>query len=220
MAATASGSREAKKIEGYPTWEIQGQPDSGVKPLAKLAEASGPGPGPEVAKNREGLGADAEALRWRLWRLQKGWRAGTRGSDRRGSRLGTELTPSTGRPMSPAVAGRGLCPATGPDSRLARLPCLCPATAWTGARRVPPTDGRTDPQIGMTISLDAGDLPAELAQLLGVPLDCLQAAARLAAAQRSDRWFTPGSAGGAKLDLPQLTRRRGTHQGIAGRRFP
>ena len=32
---------EAKKIEGYPTWEIQGQLDSGVKPLAKLAEASG-----------------------------------------------------------------------------------------------------------------------------------------------------------------------------------
>ena len=32
---------EAKKIEGYPTWEIKGQLDSGVKPLAKLAEASG-----------------------------------------------------------------------------------------------------------------------------------------------------------------------------------
>ena len=32
---------EAKKIEGYPTWEINGQLDSGVKPLAKLAEASG-----------------------------------------------------------------------------------------------------------------------------------------------------------------------------------
>ena len=32
---------EAKKIEGYPSWEIQGQLDSGVKPLAKLAEASG-----------------------------------------------------------------------------------------------------------------------------------------------------------------------------------
>jgi len=32
---------EAKKIEGYPSWEIKGQLDSGVKPLAKLAEASG-----------------------------------------------------------------------------------------------------------------------------------------------------------------------------------
>jgi len=32
---------EAKKIEGYPTWEINGQLDSGVKPLAKLAAASG-----------------------------------------------------------------------------------------------------------------------------------------------------------------------------------
>jgi len=32
---------EAKKIEAYPTWEINGQLDSGVKPLAKLAEASG-----------------------------------------------------------------------------------------------------------------------------------------------------------------------------------
>jgi glutaredoxin len=32
---------EAKKIEGYPTWEINGQLDSGVKPLAKLAELSG-----------------------------------------------------------------------------------------------------------------------------------------------------------------------------------
>jgi len=32
---------EAKKIEGYPSWEINGQLDSGVKPLAKLAEASG-----------------------------------------------------------------------------------------------------------------------------------------------------------------------------------
>ena len=32
---------EAKKIEGYPTWEINGQLDSGAKPLAKLAEASG-----------------------------------------------------------------------------------------------------------------------------------------------------------------------------------
>jgi len=32
---------EAKKIEGYPSWEINGQLDSGVKPLAKLAEVSG-----------------------------------------------------------------------------------------------------------------------------------------------------------------------------------
>jgi glutaredoxin len=32
---------DAKKIEGYPTWEINGQLDSGVKPLAKLAAASG-----------------------------------------------------------------------------------------------------------------------------------------------------------------------------------
>lgn len=32
---------EAKKIEGYPTWEINGQLDSGVKPLDKLAEVSG-----------------------------------------------------------------------------------------------------------------------------------------------------------------------------------
>ena len=32
---------EAKKIEGYPSWEIKGQLDSGVKPLAKLAEVSG-----------------------------------------------------------------------------------------------------------------------------------------------------------------------------------
>ncbi|MFZ9147674.1 vitamin K epoxide reductase family protein [Vulcanococcus sp.] len=32
---------ESKKIEGYPTWEINGQLDSGVKPLAKLAELSG-----------------------------------------------------------------------------------------------------------------------------------------------------------------------------------
>ena len=29
---------DSKKIEGYPTWEINGQLDSGVKPLAKLAE--------------------------------------------------------------------------------------------------------------------------------------------------------------------------------------
>jgi uncharacterized membrane protein len=32
---------DAKKIEGYPTWEINGKLDSGVKPLAKLAELSG-----------------------------------------------------------------------------------------------------------------------------------------------------------------------------------
>jgi uncharacterized membrane protein/glutaredoxin len=32
---------DAKKIEGFPTWEINGTLDSGVKPLAKLAEASG-----------------------------------------------------------------------------------------------------------------------------------------------------------------------------------
>jgi uncharacterized membrane protein/glutaredoxin len=32
---------DEKKIEGYPTWEINGQLDSGVKPLAKLAEQSG-----------------------------------------------------------------------------------------------------------------------------------------------------------------------------------
>ena len=32
---------EAQKIEGYPTWEINGQLDSGVKPLAKLAQMSG-----------------------------------------------------------------------------------------------------------------------------------------------------------------------------------
>ena len=32
-----------KKIEGYPTWEIKGQLDSGVKPLQKLAELSGYG---------------------------------------------------------------------------------------------------------------------------------------------------------------------------------
>jgi glutaredoxin len=32
---------DAKKIEGYPTWEIKGQLDSGVKPLAKLAELIG-----------------------------------------------------------------------------------------------------------------------------------------------------------------------------------
>ena len=32
---------DAKKIEGYPTWEINGQLDSGVKPLLKLAELIG-----------------------------------------------------------------------------------------------------------------------------------------------------------------------------------
>jgi uncharacterized membrane protein/glutaredoxin len=32
---------DQKKIEGYPTWEINGKLDSGVKPLAKLAELSG-----------------------------------------------------------------------------------------------------------------------------------------------------------------------------------
>ena len=32
---------ESKKIQGYPTWEINGKLDSGVKPLAKLAELSG-----------------------------------------------------------------------------------------------------------------------------------------------------------------------------------
>ena len=32
---------DQKKIEGYPTWEINGKVDSGVKPLAKLAEQSG-----------------------------------------------------------------------------------------------------------------------------------------------------------------------------------
>jgi len=32
---------EAKKIEGYPTWEINGTLDSGVKPLLKLAELIG-----------------------------------------------------------------------------------------------------------------------------------------------------------------------------------
>lgn len=31
----------AKKIQGYPSWEINGTIDSGVKPLAKLAEMSG-----------------------------------------------------------------------------------------------------------------------------------------------------------------------------------
>ena len=32
---------DSKKIEGYPSWEINGKLESGVKPLAKLAEASG-----------------------------------------------------------------------------------------------------------------------------------------------------------------------------------
>ena len=32
---------EAKKIEGYPTWEINGKLDSGVKPLARLADLIG-----------------------------------------------------------------------------------------------------------------------------------------------------------------------------------
>ena len=31
----------SKKIEGFPTWEINGKLDSGVKPLAKLASLSG-----------------------------------------------------------------------------------------------------------------------------------------------------------------------------------
>jgi uncharacterized membrane protein/glutaredoxin len=32
---------DEKKIEGYPTWEINGKLDSGVKPLAELAQQSG-----------------------------------------------------------------------------------------------------------------------------------------------------------------------------------
>ncbi len=32
---------DSKKIEGFPTWEINGKLDSGVKPLARLAELSG-----------------------------------------------------------------------------------------------------------------------------------------------------------------------------------
>ncbi len=32
---------DSKKIEGFPTWEINGKLDAGVKPLAKLAELSG-----------------------------------------------------------------------------------------------------------------------------------------------------------------------------------
>ncbi|MCP9809831.1 vitamin K epoxide reductase family protein [Cyanobium sp. HWJ4-Hawea] len=32
---------EAKKIDGFPSWEINGKLDSGVKPLAKLADLSG-----------------------------------------------------------------------------------------------------------------------------------------------------------------------------------
>ena len=31
----------SKKIQGFPSWEINGKVDSGVKPLAKLAELSG-----------------------------------------------------------------------------------------------------------------------------------------------------------------------------------
>ncbi len=31
----------SKKIDGFPAWEIDGKVDSGVKPLAKLAELSG-----------------------------------------------------------------------------------------------------------------------------------------------------------------------------------
>lgn len=44
-APDGRGSQKAlcdtKKIEGFPTWEINGKLDSGVKPLAKLAELSG-----------------------------------------------------------------------------------------------------------------------------------------------------------------------------------
>jgi hypothetical protein len=32
---------ESKKIQGFPSWEIAGRVDSGLKPLAKLAEMSG-----------------------------------------------------------------------------------------------------------------------------------------------------------------------------------
>jgi glutaredoxin len=32
---------EARGIQGFPTWEIAGRLDSGVKPLEKLAELSG-----------------------------------------------------------------------------------------------------------------------------------------------------------------------------------
>lgn len=32
---------DSKKLEGFPTWEINGKMDSGVKPLARLAELSG-----------------------------------------------------------------------------------------------------------------------------------------------------------------------------------
>jgi glutaredoxin len=32
---------DTKKIEGFPTWEINGQLDSGVKSLQQLAELSG-----------------------------------------------------------------------------------------------------------------------------------------------------------------------------------
>jgi glutaredoxin len=34
---------DAKKIDGYPTWEINGKLDTGVKPLLKLAELTGYG---------------------------------------------------------------------------------------------------------------------------------------------------------------------------------
>jgi hypothetical protein len=32
---------DSKKIEGFPTWEIDGKLEVGVKPLAKLAQLSG-----------------------------------------------------------------------------------------------------------------------------------------------------------------------------------
>jgi glutaredoxin len=32
---------ESKKIDGYPAWEINGEVDTGVKPLEKLAQLSG-----------------------------------------------------------------------------------------------------------------------------------------------------------------------------------
>ncbi len=32
---------DSKQIEGFPTWEINGRLDSGVKPLTRLAELSG-----------------------------------------------------------------------------------------------------------------------------------------------------------------------------------
>jgi uncharacterized membrane protein len=44
-AADGQGSQkdrcDAKAIEGFPSWEIKGQLDSGVKPLSRLAELSG-----------------------------------------------------------------------------------------------------------------------------------------------------------------------------------